>query len=156
MTKKELLGMTKKEIAEVAKEKGIARYKGKSMLTKDELIDKIMMFEDISSDIQKAIYESGVENNLEKQNSKQPLGKQYYIDTIEIGVLVAFRDQYRSGKMNTAKVVNISRKNKKLKLETQYGRQYIISFDEVLWVKTGPRWPSWIYKELKGLVENVE
>jgi hypothetical protein len=147
MTKKELLCMTKKGIAEIAKEKGIARYKGKSMLTKDELIDKILVFEDIDADIKKSIEESGKIENVEDNSSR----KQHYIDSVEVGVLVAFHNSEKDGKMDTAKVINKSTKSKKLMLETQYGKQYIISFDDVAWVKTGTRWPRGIYRELKGL-----
>jgi hypothetical protein len=128
MTKNELLGMTKKEIAQIAKEKGIARYKGKNMLTKDELIDKILVFEDIDSDIKKSIEESGEKTENVEDNSS---GKQHYIDSIEVGTLVAFHDSEKGGKMNTAKVINKSSKNRQLKLETQYGKQYIVGYDDI-------------------------
>jgi hypothetical protein len=174
MTKKELLGMTKKEIAQVAKEKGIARYKGKSMLTKYELIDKILVFEDINSDIKKLIEESGgkseknrnaldtidIDRALLDEDEKtenvedNSSGKQHYIDSIEVGTLVAFHDSEKGGKMNTAKVINKSSKNRQLKLETQYGKQYIIGYEDIAWVKTGNRWPAGIYRELKGIVVN--
>lgn len=75
--------------------------------------------------------------------------KMSYIENINIGTIVAFR--LSNGKVKSAKVVRKSTKNRKLKLETDYGAEYIISYDDVIWVRTGKRWPKGVYKLLKGL-----
>lgn len=75
--------------------------------------------------------------------------KMSYVENINIGTIVAFR--LSNGKVKSAKVVRKSTKNRKLKLETDYGAEYIISFDDVIWVRTGKRWPKGVYKLLKGI-----
>ena len=77
--------------------------------------------------------------------------KMSYIENIDIGTIVAFR--LSSGKVKSAKVTRKSTKNRKLKLETDYGAEYIVSYDDVVWVRTGKRWPRGVYKLLKGQVD---
>ena len=38
-------------------------------------------------------------------------------------------------------------------LETDYGAQYITPYEDIIWVRTGKRWPRGVYKLLKGLVD---
>ena len=77
--------------------------------------------------------------------------KKHYIEQAPIGALMAFK--LSSGKVKSAKITNKSSKNRKLKLETEYGAVYVVSYDDVIWVRTGLRWPSGVYKLLKGLGE---
>lgn len=76
--------------------------------------------------------------------------KMHYIENIEIGTIVAFK--LSNGKVKSAKVVKKSTKNRKLKLETDYGAEYIVSYESVIWVRTGKRWPKGVYNLLKGTV----
>lgn len=122
-TKEELEKLCKNELLEKAKSINARRYRGKNALSKEDLIVSI----------------------LEKQNI-QTKSKQIYIDTIVPGVLVAFQ----ADKVRSAKVLKKSTKNRKLKLITEYGREFIVGFDDILWVKTGTRWPKGIYQLLKG------
>ena len=43
-----------------------------------------------------------------------------------------------------------STKNRRLMLETEYGAKYIVSYDDIIWVRNGKRWPKGVYKLLKG------
>lgn len=70
-----------------------------------------------------------------------------YLNTAEIGTLVAFA--YNGG-AKSAKIINRSVKDKKLEVETEYGVRMTIDYDDVLWIKTGTRWPKGIYNLLKG------
>lgn len=76
--------------------------------------------------------------------------KMHYIENIEIGTIVAFK--LSNGKVKSAKVVKKSTKNRKLKLETDYGAEYIVPYESVIWVRTGKRWPKGVYNLLKGTV----
>lgn len=76
--------------------------------------------------------------------------KMHYIENIEIGTIVAFK--LSNGKVKSAKVVKKSTKNRKLKLETDYGAEYIVSYESIIWVRTGKRWPKGVYNLLKGTV----
>lgn len=149
-TKQELMEKKKSEIMKIAEELGINRYKGKSALTKEELVDNIV-------GVQQA------NNHDEKSNEKQQVDsrdisesrdvKDRYLDTADIGCLVAFKIE--TGKVKSAKIVKRSTSGRKLKVETAYGMEYIVPYDNVLWVKTGTRWPKGVYMLLKGISQEV-
>lgn len=75
-------------------------------------------------------------------------GKLDRIMNADIGTLVAFRTE--SGKVKSAKIVNRSSKNRKLKLETAYGKQFVVDYEDVIWVRTNSRWPKGVFEMLKG------
>lgn len=70
-----------------------------------------------------------------------------YIDEVSVGDIVAFRTSNFSVK--SAKVVRKSSADKKLLLETKYGKQFFIDFNDVLWVNTNGYWPKWVYSLMK-------
>lgn len=149
-TKQELMEKKKSEIMKIAEELGINRYKGKSALTKEELVDNIVGAQQAN-------------NHDEKSNEKQQVEsrdiaesrdvKDRYLDTAEIGCLVAFKIE--TGKVKSAKIIKRSTSGRKLKVETAYGMEYIVPYDNVLWVKTGTRWPKGVYMLLKGISQEV-
>ena len=71
-----------------------------------------------------------------------------YVENAPIDTIVAFK--LPTGKVKSAKIINKFIKNRKLKVETAYGAQFIIPYDSVIWVKTGTRWPKGVYNLLKG------
>lgn len=136
--------MTVKELQSKCKELGLQVYRGKSSLKKQELIDELTTAETLkSSEEVEAEYSSTEELESEKQQAKME-----YVERAEIGALVAFK--LPDGKVKSAKIINRSSSKRKLKLETQYGAQFIIAYEDVLWVRTGPRWPHGVYLLLKG------
>ena len=163
MSRENLQKKTCKELRELAKELNIS---GRWDMTKDQLIDAILGAEVVENtnesesakdeckvDNQENVVE--VEDKVEKESANVDVDmaqKMPYIENIEIGTLVAFR--LSNGKVKSAKVTRKSTKNRKLKLETDYGAEYIVSFDDIVWVRTGKRWPRGVYKLLKGLVDN--
>ena len=150
MTRNELENMTKENVAKVAKGLGVKRYKGKSMLSKKELIDgicKAMESNDDAADVQKAINEAGEHVKNEIVINREVKDKR--ILSAPIGTLIAFHEP-ETGKLNTAKLTNRNKTKKLIKCETQYGKEFLISFSDVVWTKTGSRWPKSIYNELKG------
>lgn len=165
MSKEMLQSKTCKELREQAKELNIS---GRWDMTKQELIEAILgagAVEDNKETNESAKDEVKVDNhNVEAEDKVEKESanivkpdmtlKMPYIENIEIGTIVAFR--LSADKVKSAKVVNKSTKNRKLKLETNYGATYICSYDDVIWVRTGKRWPKGIYKMLKGLVDGDE
>lgn len=163
MSRENLQKKTCKELRELAKELSIS---GRWDMTKDQLIDAILGAEVVENtnesesakdeckvDNQENVVE--VEDKVEKESANVDVDmaqKMPYIENIEIGTLVAFR--LSNGKVKSAKVTRKSTKNRKLKLETDYGAEYIVSFDDIVWVRTGKRWPRGVYKLLKGLVDD--
>ena len=151
MTRNEVENMTKENVVKVAKDLGVKRYKGKSMLSKKELIDgicKAMESNDDVADAQKAISEAG-EQIKKNEIVVDRKVKDERILSAPIGTLIAFREP-ETGKLNTAKLTNRNKTKKLIKCETQYGKEFLISFSDIVWTKTGSRWPKSIYNELKG------
>lgn len=77
-------------------------------------------------------------------------GKAAYVENAEIGTIVAFR--LPDGRVKSAKIDRRSTAHRKLKLVTQYGAEFIASYDDIVWVRTGKRWPKGVFNLLKGKV----
>lgn len=96
-----------------------------------------------------------VSKEVKKQNREltevQKINKARYIDDADVGTIIAFK--LPGMKVKSAKIIRRSTKNKKFKVQTAYGVEYVVSFDEVIWVKTNKRWPKGVYNLLKGKVE---
>lgn len=170
MSKEFLEVKTKKELRVIATELEIT---GRWDMTKPQLIDAILRaksakvgeHEMVDENLQSANDECKVEshegeNNVEVENKFENKSadvkvnmeqKMSYIENIDIGTIVAFR--LSNGKVKSAKVARKSTKNRKLKLETDYGAEYIVSYEDIVWVRTGKRWPRGVYKLLKGQVD---
>lgn len=149
MTRNELENMTKENVAKVAKDLGVKHYKGKSMLSKKELIDgicKVMESNDDVADAKKAISEAGEQ---EKKVEIDRDTKDERIISAPLGTLIAFYEP-ETNKLNTAKLTNRNKVKRLVKCETQYGKEFLVPFENIRWVKTGSRWPKGIYNELKG------
>lgn len=162
MSREVLQDKTCKELRELAKEMNIS---GRWDMTKSDLIEAILGAEVVKTtnnsesakDEDKVDNHANgveVENKVENESASVVVDmkqKMHYIENVEIGALVAFR--LSNGKVKSAKVTRKSTKNRKLKLETDYGAEYIVSYDDIVWVRTGKRWPRGVYKLLKGLVD---
>lgn len=72
-----------------------------------------------------------------------------YIDEAEVGMLVAFRTD--KGKVKSAKITRKSSNEHKLLLETKYGAQFIVDYQDIIWVNTTGRWPRWVFNLMKGI-----
>lgn len=170
LLKENLQNKTCKELRELAKELDIV---GRWNMVKDQLIDaidSILRAEVVentkvvenANEFESAKDECKIDNHndvevedkVEKKSANVNIDmarKMSYIENVEIGTLVAFR--LSNGKVKSAKVIRKSTKNRKLKLETSYGAEYIVSYDDIIWVRTGKRWPRGVYNLLKGLVD---
>lgn len=149
-TKNQLEGMKAKEIQKVAsREFGI---KGAYDMRKGECVDRILEYQ---REFQKAEREAERKiKEVEKTESKEA-----YLEGAPLGTLVAFKVPdtviVRPGekKVKSAKIVGRNVSKKKLRLQTEYDAFYIVPFENVLWVKTGSRWPRSIYNLLKGVTK---
>ena len=169
MSREILEAKTKKELRAIATELEIV---GRWDMTKPQLIEAILRAKSAKVSKQENVVnensqsakdehkvdsqkcenvevEDKVENESANVNMEQ---KMTYIENIGIGTIVAFR--LPNGRVKSAKVMRKSTKNRKLKLETDYGAEYIVSYDDIIWVRTGKRWPRGVYKLLKGQVDS--
>lgn len=161
MSKEILESKTRKELRTIATELNIT---GRWEMNKEQLIDAILGAEVVKNTekTESAKDECKIDNQeiVEAENKDENKSanvkinmeqKMHYIENVDIGAIVAFK--LSNGKVKSAKVARKSTKNRKLKLETDYGAEYIVSYDDIIWVRTGKRWPRGVYKLLKGLVD---
>jgi hypothetical protein len=97
------------------------------------------------------LIEDGEKNNKTKDD---------YIVDAEVGVVVAFRLNFRSKskvkltKVISGKILENNQENETYVIETRNGLKYGVPYKAVVWVKTGNRWPKGVYDEMKrGSVE---
>lgn len=128
---------TRDELRIIAKELNIV---GRGTMNKSQLIEAIQCAtvkgkDDESPEVDKQIYNKATQ-------------KLKYIENAEVGTIVAFR--LPNGKVKSAAIEKRSIKRRALQLATSYGKTFVVSFDDVVWVKTGTRWPKGIFDLLKG------
>lgn len=166
MTKESLEQWTVAELMSYCREHGIRCYNGKNRMHKSELVTAILQAEQVESghttksagdknEIGNPAGEAVV-NGKEAATGYKPVinmeRKMPYIESAQVGTLVAFR--LANGRVKSAKIVKKSTKNRRFMLETEYGAQYIVSYDDIVWVRTTKRWPLGVYKLLKGMVDD--
>lgn len=160
----ELEAMKAEELRQMCKDMGISFYKGKSRLTKAEMIDKLLC--EVESNGEEVV-EANDENveqaksepvksqeEIEAEEAAKLAMRAKYIEEAKVGTIIAFR--LESGKVISAMIVKKSTKNRKFKVETKYGAEHIVLFDEILWVRTNKRWPKFIYNLFKENVKSQE
>ena len=155
---KEYAELTVKELRDKAK---VLNISGRWDMTKTQLIEAIVRAEktegeepesatdEIAIDNGNANVDVEIETKEEKSVNINMEQKQKYLDNIQIGALVAFK--VSETKAKSAKVIKKSTKSRKLMVETSYGATHVIPFEDVLWVRTGARWPKGVYNMLKGI-----
>ena len=156
----ELRACNARELMRMATTMGI---KGSWDMKKAEVVDAILRAED-AKDGGAAASEQSAKVNGEADNhgtcgdhandetAIDMAKKMPYIEDADVGTLVAFK--LSNGKVKSAKIVKKSSKSRWFMLETAYGAQHIVSYDDIVWVRTGKRWPSGVYRQLKGMVES--
>lgn len=120
MNREELGRKKVRELMKLATSLGI---KGAWSMKKDDLINLI----------------SGLESSDDKNDR---------IQNASIGTIVAFKAP--GGRVRSAKIKLRSTANRRLLVCTEYDAEYNISYDDVIWVKSGKRWPKGVYNLLKG------
>ena len=113
----------KKKVRELMKLATSLGIKGAWNMKKDDLINQI----------------SGLESDNDKNDR---------IQNAPIGTIVAFKAP--GGRIRSAKIKLRSTANRRLLVCTEYDAEYNISYDDVIWVKSGKRWPKGVYNLLKG------
>lgn len=148
--KEQLMAMKVDELRKVASSIGIKnakRYK------KVDLVDMIISIQNPPETVAEEVKEekeevAGASDNAD--DSGIDSNKLRYINEAPIGTLVAFK--LPNGQTKSAKIINRSTGRKKLKLETVYGKRFIVSYSDIVWVKSTNKWPRGVYNQLKGIV----
>ena len=101
----------------------------------------------ISPDLKKELQDQIKENDTVAENPWRMGNKDKLIEEADVGTLIAFLDN--KGKPRTAKMINRSSSRRVIKLVTEFGWEFIVPYDNVLWVLKYERWPKAIYNMLK-------
>lgn len=160
MSKNELSSKSVKELELICKDLGITYYVGKTHIKKDEMIKKILASTNDNSDVvteepveQEVVVEPETSESIEPEDKEWIMkDKTKYIEEAEVNSLVAFYDE--KGKPRTAALVNRSSSRKVIKVVTEFGWEFIVPYENVLWVRRGTRWPRGVYEILKGYNKN--
>lgn len=139
-TKDELQKQKARDLMKFASSLGI---KGAWDMRKAELIEAILANQKQPEEKE----EVASKNQVEEPDWES---KQKYCQEAPLGTLVAFIAP--NGKCKSAKIVNRSSKRQMLKLETEYQQEFVVPYKDIVWVRTGTRWPRGVYNMLKGLV----
>lgn len=146
LQKEQLENMKVEEIREVLKDNGLSYHKNGKRITKKEMIDKYLDFVGLVDETENEVEElkNQIEEEEKEKNEEKILErKKKYVEQANIGTIVAFR--LPNGRVISAAITKKSTKNRRFLVETKYGAEYKISFDDVLWARTNKRWPKGIY-----------
>lgn len=173
MSREDLMKMKVDELRKYASSVGVKNSHG---YKKAELVEAILAAETSAQSSNKdAEVEQQVDNRNERESNAEEMSagksendavnvvsvevdmekKMPYIENAPIGAIVAFK-MPGTGVLKSAKIINRSTKKRKLKLETVYKKQIVVKYDDIVWVRSGFRWPTGIFKALKEGVRYVE
>jgi hypothetical protein len=149
---------TCKELREIAKQYGVV---GRWDMNKQQLIDALENVNDFNDN------EITFENDciIKEEDEIKPEGSQKvtkdtidYLNNAEPGTLVAFKRNSKNVAMS-GKLVTIE--NGKVFVESKNGTLFKLNIENIIWVKTGERWPKWVFnlfnssnKSDKGVVDD--
>lgn len=129
---------TRDELRVIAKELDI---KGRGHMTKEQLVRAIASA-------------TGGEAAETPDDVSSDSNKMKYVENAEVGTIVAFK--LPDGRVKSAKIERRSTSRRKLKLATQYGAEFVVPYEDIIWVRTTKRWPKGVYNLLKGKVAENE
>lgn len=157
-TKEELGSKNLKELYEIGSSLGISKYAHGSRKSKAVIINEIIgnsMTNKVTDNATNEVIDVEIVNESTSEKSEMKVdeviisqSRAKYVESATVGTLVAFR--LSNGRVKSAKIVKKSTSKRKFMVETKYGAQFIVSYDDVIWVKTGTRWPKGVYNLMKG------
>ena len=154
--KEELLSKSVKQLRDIAKEYSIS---GRWNMNKNQLVEAILKAEDVEIDkgakVEEKVDSEEVVKECDVKEKEITIDedKMRYVRDVKIGTIVAFNAE---GKTRSAKVTNKSTQREVLKLENRQGQEFIIPYTDVVWVRSGKRWPRGVYELLTGGKQNGE
>lgn len=133
-----LSSKTVKELLVIAKEYQIV---GRYDMKKQQLIDAI-------AEIEKALDKADA-SVINKTHDD-------YVKNLKPGDIIAFQFHSPFGKKITrsAKVIDPHPGEVGLTVQDKIGNKYFVYRSKILWVKTGKRWPKYVYSMFKGETVN--
>lgn len=136
-----LSSKTVKELLAIAKEYQIV---GRHDMKKQQLIDAIVEVVEIEKALDET--DASVANKTHGD----------YVENLKQGDIIAFQFNNPFGKKITrsAKVIDPHPGEIGTTVQDKIGNKYFVYKSNILWVKTGKRWPKYIYSMFKGETAN--
>lgn len=142
---------TVKELREIAKGLCIV---GRWDMTKQQLLDAIEQSDFNETNNNDCIIKDY--NSIQSEGSqKVSRTTSDYIDNIEKGTLVAFKRNLSKNIAMSGKFVCFD-ENGKVVVESKKGTKFTINKENIIWVKTGIRWPKWVFDMFNKNVKEEE
>ena len=147
-TREELENKNLKELYEIGVNVGVPKYAKGKRKPKSVMINEILGINEV---VEVEVIEEPVSEKSEMKTDEVVISQNrvQYIESAVIGTLIAFR--LPNGKVKSAKIIKKSTSKRRFMVETKYGAQFIVNYDDVIWVKTGSRWPKGVYNLMKGI-----
>lgn len=148
-TLEELKVFKMSQLRSIAKELEIT---GRWELTKLELIEGIMAHEYLNEHAKERQEEKDIEIKeylgevMKSDNEDVKRPKTDYVNNIEVGTLVAFK--INEHKVISGKIEEIN--DGEFLVKTKNGIRFKVWRKNIIWVKTGARWPKGVYLALRG------
>lgn len=150
---------TVKELREIAKELEIV---GRWDMNKTQLIEAIEMAQAVQELSDEDIeFENDciiTEDNTNQSEGTQKVTKTTddYLNNIMPGILVAFKRNSKDIAMS-GKFVSFDENNDNLVcIESKKGTMFKVPKANIIWVKTGARWPKWVFTLFNNKSEKSE
>lgn len=149
MTREELTRCSVKDLDQMCKMEGLPRYKGKTHLKKEEMINNLLGT--VKEEKEETKVEVQQEEALASESSNDS-----YIEKAEIGALIAFVD--KKNLTRSGKIVEKDSEKRHITVALKSGRKFFITYDNVLWVTSeeNRRWPKKILFALKESQQKIE
>lgn len=145
---------TCKELREIAKHYGVT---GRWDMTKPQLIKAIEEASAGSDD--EIMFESDC--IIKEEDSNQSEGSHEvtkttldYLKNAEVGTLVAFQKDFSKNRAMSAKFISFE--DGKVIVESKQGTRFKLNPENIIWVKTGERWPKWVFNLFNRSKQNDE
>ena len=150
MSREELEKATCKELQEMCKDRSIPYSTHSKKFTKSQMVEALLEAEATESRVDDHIVVKEKETIVvERRNHDEYLSKVgHKVGKAKSRIKVAFA--VGDNKVRTAKIANISYKRRELKVQARGGEEFVIPFDDVLWVKDKGYWPYHIMIALKS------
>lgn len=139
----ELSKLTVKELRTLAKEHNIA---GRWDMIKLELIIALNPYYSINEP--KMIKPEGSDEVTDTTEKSNDVGK--YLENLEVGTIMAFNLKSKDFKnenecrVMSGKFIGMTNTGN-FAIQSKLGTKFIVPREDILWVKTGTKWPKWLY-----------
>jgi sRNA-binding protein len=143
LTIKEMEKMTCKELLVLAKEKDI---KGRHSLHKEALLGALVVKYSQEGE-QSEQDENEIAAALEVEEARKR--KEKYISNLIGGEIIAFKVGGWKNSVLSGKVLEIA--SESCRVETKNGLRFLVRKENIIWVRTGLRWPKGVFQALKGI-----